>query len=125
MLNGLLLKESLNDTSILGLVHVTKTESWQVKNAAPYQPATWTALSFEAEEKQADPLVEKMSQALKPQWYINASTATHVYVIFPSKVFKYRKGDSVQRAEAQRYGRSIGIPESQLDWSEQQAGWTK
>jgi hypothetical protein len=118
MLNGLLLKESLNDTSILGLVHVTKTESWQVKNAAPYQPATWTALFFVAEEKQAEPLVEKMSQVLKPQWYTSASTATHVYVVFPGKVFKYRKGDSVQRAEAQRYGRSIGVPDSQLDWGE-------
>lgn len=119
MLYGLLLKESLEDTSILELVRVTKTESWQVGNAAPYQPATWTALSFEAEENQADALADKLSQALKPQgWYINAFTATQVYVIFPNKVFKYRKDDSIQRAEAQQHGRSIGIPESQLDWGE-------
>lgn len=118
-MNGLLLKESLADSNVLELVNVTKTESWQVSNAAAYQPTTWTALSFEVEDSQADAISGKLSRALKPQgWYINASTDTHVYVIFPGKVFKYRKGDSLQREEAKRHGRSIGIPESQLDWSE-------
>jgi hypothetical protein len=117
--NGLLIKESLADIHVLELVHINKTESWQVNNPAAYQPAMWTALSFEAEDSQADAIAEKLSQALKLQgWYINASTAMHVYVLFPSKVFKYRRGDSIQRDEAKRYGRSVGIPESQLDWSE-------
>jgi len=119
MLNGLLLKESLTNTSILELVRVTKTESWQVSNATVNQPAVWTALSFEADESQADAIAEKLSQALNPQgWYINASTATQVYVIFPNKVFRYRKGDHIQKDEAKRYGQSISIPESQLDWGE-------
>lgn len=61
VLKGLLLKESLEDISALGLVRITKTESWQVSNAPPYQPATWTALSFEAEEDQADTLAKKRS----------------------------------------------------------------
>ena len=118
-MNGLLLKESLADTAVLELVHVTKTESWQVSNAATYQPATWTALFFQGEDSQADAIAEKLSQALKPQgWYIHASTAAHVYVLFPGKVFKYLKGGSLQREEAQRYGRSVGVPEGQLDWSE-------
>jgi hypothetical protein len=41
-----------------------------------------------------------------------------VYVIFPDKVFKYRKGDKVQRSAAREYGRSLHIPDSQLDWEE-------
>ena len=118
-MNGLLLKESLADTDILGLIHITKTESWQVSNAAADQPAIWTALSFEVDDSQADAIVEKLSKALKLQgWYISASTALYVYILFPSKVFKYHKGDSIQRNEAKRYGRSIGIPESQLDWND-------
>ena len=117
--NGLLLKEGLADINVLELVHITKTESWQVSNAAVYQPPVWTALSFEAEDSQADVIADKLSQALKLRgWYITASTAAHDYVLFPSKVFKYRKGDSRQRDEAKLYGRSFGIPESQLDWSE-------
>ncbi len=118
MLNGLLLKESLTDTGILDLLRITKTESWQVTNAAAYQPSTWTAVCFEAEESQASTIAEKLSRVLKPQWYINASTSNHVYVIFFGKVFTYHKGDSQMRAAAQQYGRSLDIPDSQLDWSE-------
>jgi hypothetical protein len=116
---GLILKESLEDTRVLDLLHITRTETWQVSNAAQHQPAAWTALSFEANESQADSLARHMSRSLKAEgWYVNASTATHVYVIFPGKVFKYRKGDTAQRETAKRYGRSLSIPESQLDWSE-------
>jgi hypothetical protein len=118
-MKGLLLKESLADTNVLDLVRVTQTESWQVNNAAADQPTIWTALSFESEDSQSDAIADAMSRVLKLQgWYINASTDMYVFVIFPNKVFKYLKGDSIEREEAKRYGRSIGIPESQLDWGE-------
>jgi hypothetical protein len=118
-MNGLLLKESLADTSVLDLVHVTTAESWRVSNAAEYQPKIWTALSFETEDSQGDAIADVMSRALKLQgWYINASTEMYIFVIFPNKVYKYLKGDSIKREEAKRYGRSIGIPEDQLDWRE-------
>ena len=119
MFNGLLLKESLDDIHVLDLLVITKTESWQVENATADQPDAWTAMSFQADESQAEAICTKLSRALKPRgWYINASTAAYVYVIFPRKVFKYRKGDGAQRARARQHGRSIGIPENQLDWDE-------
>jgi hypothetical protein len=119
MLTGLLLQESLDDLRVLDLLCVTKTETWQVGNAAEGQPSVWTALSFEAPVGQADAIAEALGGALKARgWYINASTETHVYVIFPRKVFRYVKGDSAQRAAAKAYGRLIGIPEGQLDWGE-------
>jgi len=119
VLNGLLLQESLDDLRVLDLLRVTKTETWQVGNAAEGQPSVWTALSFEAPVDQADAIAEALSGALKARgWYINASTDALVYIIFPRKVFRYPKGDAAQRAAAQAYARSIGIPESQLDWGE-------
>jgi hypothetical protein len=118
-MKGLLLEESLTDTNVLDLLHVTKEETWQVNNAASYQPKVWTALSFETDENQSDTIAHKLSQALKTQgWYINASTETYIYVIFPGKVFKYPKGDIITRAEAARYALSIGVPANQLDWDE-------
>ena len=118
-MKGLLLKESLADINVLDLVHITRTESWQVSNAAEDQPTMWTALSFEIEDSQGDTIAVALSRALKLQgWYINASTEMYVYVIFPNKVFKYLKGDSIQRESAKRHGRSMGIPENQLDWDE-------
>jgi len=37
-------------------------------------------------------------------------------VIFPEKVFRYKKGDVQRKKEAEKYGKSLGIPDSQLDW---------
>ena len=73
-MKGLILKESLADINVLDLVLITKTESWQINNAASNQPTVWTALSFETDENQNDSIAEILSQALKLQgWYINAS----------------------------------------------------
>lgn len=116
-MNGMLLRESLANLSVLDLLQVTRTESWQVQNAAPNQPPVWTANWFEADDEHADALAEALSQALKPQgWYINAATQAWLYVIFPGRVFKYAGGDAGGRAAAQQYARELGIPESQLDW---------
>ncbi len=119
MWTGILLKESLKDTKVLTQLQVTQTEIWQVENATGSQPSTWTALTFEADDQQAEMLADRLSQSLHPEgWYINASTASDVYVIFPGKVFKYLIGDRARREEAKEHGRTLGIPESQLDWRE-------
>ncbi len=116
-MKGLLLKESLTGTKVLDLLHITKTETWRVSHPTVDQPGTWTALSFETGDDQADAVAEAFSRVLKSRgWYINAETETHEYVIFPGKVFKYRKGNRVQKKAAKRYGRSIDIPDDQLDW---------
>lgn len=118
-MKGLILKESLANTRVLDLLQVTSIESWQVANATPNQPTVWTAISFETDTCQSDVIANELSQALKAHgWYINASTETHVFVIFPNKVFKYFKGDTIARGEAIRYALSIGIPKDQLDWDE-------
>ncbi len=119
---GLLLKESLKDESVLGLVQVTKQEIWSpITNAADYQPTAWTAISFErsGSEYEVNTLAGALSSALKAKWYLNMSSVDTVYVVFPDhRIFKYAKGDRQRRAEAVDYGRSIGIPDSQLDWAE-------
>lgn len=55
-------------------------------------------------------------------WYCNFSTADEAWVVFRGRVFHYPRGDAGGRAEAQAYGRSIGLPEAQLDWGESEAG---
>ncbi|MCH7732723.1 MAG: hypothetical protein IIB44_09440 [Candidatus Marinimicrobia bacterium] len=118
MFTGLLLKESLKDESILEIIQITKTETWDVDNAADFQPKTWTAIYFEGDESQVAVITEKLSQALKPCWYANVSTENDEYVVFPNKVFTYTKGDKQKITEAVKYGQSLGIPNHQLDWFE-------
>jgi hypothetical protein len=116
--SGLLLKESLKDESILNLVRVTQTEVWGVQNAEDWQPEQWTAILFEGESNRADEIAQALSRAMKPAWYANFSTEKHAYVVFAGKVFKYIKGDTQARIEAQAYALSAGVPESQIDWGE-------
>ncbi len=116
---GLLIKEGLKDESVLSTLQITRTELWEVKNAASFQPSTWTAMSFEGDAGQAEAVAEALSRALKPDWYCNIAAGEDIYVIFGGKAFKYRHGDPDGRAEAQAHGRSVGVPESQLDWGEE------
>jgi hypothetical protein len=119
MFKGLLLKESLQDDRILDLVRITGTETWEVQNAAAYQPSTWTAISFETDDDQADTFAEQLSGVLQARgWYVSGATDTQMIVVFPGKVFRYPIGDAAQRTAAQQFGRTVGIPESQLDWGE-------
>jgi hypothetical protein len=37
--------------------------------------------------------------------------------VFPGRVFRYPRGDAAAREEAKAFGRELGIPEPQLDWT--------
>jgi hypothetical protein len=40
------------------------------------------------------------------------------FVVYAGRVFRYASGDKAARAGAEEYGRSVGVPEPQLDWDE-------
>ncbi len=115
---GLLIQESLVDAGVLDHLQITRTEMWDVQGAAAFQPSTWTAMWFTGDECRAGAVAEKLSQALHTDWYCNIATEHHSFVVFGGRVFKYPRGDERGRAEAQAYGRSLGLPEKQLDWGE-------
>lgn len=114
---GLLLKESLEDEAVLNLLSITKTEMWNMPNAADFQPKQWTAIHFEVGKDEVGSIAELLSRALKLKgWYLNMSGEEHEMVVFPNRVFNYTKGDMKKKNEAIEYGKSIGIPPNQLDW---------
>jgi len=47
-----------------------------------------------------------------------AVQADETFVVFADRIFRYRRGDPAGRAAAERHGRSVGVPEAQLDWPE-------
>lgn len=116
--SGLLLKESLKDEQVLGLVRIIQTEVWDVDGAEGGQPEIWTAITFEGDADQADRVAEALSEVMRPEWYANFSTENQVFVIFENRFFKYSKGDTSARSEAEDYAISVGIPKSQVDWAE-------
>lgn len=65
-------------------------------------------------------LVGTLSRSLDPEggWYCDFRTTRETFVVFARRVFRYPRGDEQCRAEAEAYGRSVGVPEAQLDWGE-------
>jgi hypothetical protein len=121
MYRGALILESLKTGTTLEqiplLVHRVTRQS--VDNASSAQPAVWSILEFEVEDAQAGTLADTLTEVLdEPGWYADFHNDHEIFVVFPGRVFRYPLDDRAGRAEAQAFGRSLGIPEPQLDWAE-------
>ncbi|MBO0729734.1 MAG: hypothetical protein J2P57_10780 [Acidimicrobiaceae bacterium] len=119
MIKGTLLTESLRigaSLAVAGLL-VTRLERRHVSGTAS-QPDVWTFLEFEAHDDVAGPLAAALEVSLQVEdgWYADfASDAEHV-VVFANHTFRYRRDDPAGRRAAEAYGRSVGVPDDQLDW---------
>ena len=98
---------------------LTKIERYAVRNPSPDQPSSWTTVEFEFAEAEAERVAEALADVLDDgPWYTDFTVGDETFVIFARRIFRYRRGNHAGRAEAAAYGRSVGVPESQLDWGE-------
>ena len=118
----MLIAESLlKSTPLEGVtLQVCKVSRGDLGDMSVGQPLTWTFIEFTVDDLQLVELVEALSQSLDPTggWYCDFRTADETFVVFAGRTFRYVRGDAQGRAEAEAYGRSVGVPESQLDWPE-------
>jgi hypothetical protein len=116
--DGVLILESLKvGTELDGVpLTVTKVRREAVEGTSVGQPAVWSLLEFEVER--GAELAEVLSGVLdSPGWYADFHDEHEIFVIFPGRVFRYRRGDDAAREEAKEFGRGLAIPETQLDWT--------
>lgn len=119
MIHGVLIAESLRcETTLDGLnLMVRKLERLRPSNTTADQAQVWTLLHFQAEDADAEELSAALADALDaPGWYADFYSDAESFVIFPGRVFRYARGDGLGRSAAANHGRTLGIPESQLDW---------
>ncbi len=119
MYTGLILKESLKNTTVLtdARITITKEETWSVKKkAVDWQPKAWTAIYIEGSDKDMEDVANIVSNSIREKWYANLSDSMTDFVIFHKRIFAYAKGDNDKKQAARKYGASIGVPEHQLDW---------
>jgi len=115
---GLLLKESLQDLEVLKLIKIIKQEKWDIpkERLANFQPKIWTAITFEGDIKDIKKISKKLSEAIKSKWYLNIGTPDKEIVIFHNKIFEHKKENKKEKEKVKKYGKSIGIPECQMDY---------
>lgn len=120
MIEGALIAESFRVGAELGGMRLVARKVSRVArgDTAAGQPELWTVIEFEADERDAAVLADALAKVLRQRggWYADFRTPRETFVVFASRIFRYPRGDSPGRAEAAGYGRSLGVPESQLDW---------
>lgn len=84
------------------------------------QPLTWTFIEFEAPLDEAEELAAALSRALDKRlgWCCDFRSPSETFVVFAERVFRCPRGDEDGRSQAEAHARSMGVPESQLDWPE-------
>ena len=122
MITGCLVAESLRPGAVLETVSLRTTRIWRgaAMTATDAQPTQWTLFNFEADDADSDRLAEELAANLNPHggWYCDLTTDSEKFVVFADRIFRYPRGDQAGHAEAAAYGRSVGVPEPQLDWGD-------
>jgi hypothetical protein len=119
--SGVLLAESLLvDHPINVPLRIRQIRRADVGDENAGQPQRWTFIEFELNDDSVDAFVEVLRRGLDPQggWYCDFRSSDETFVVFAGHVFRYRRGDPEGRANAEAHGRSVGVPEAQLDWPE-------
>jgi hypothetical protein len=117
---GTLIAESLHVGALIDTVVLTATriQRANVGDVDAGQPRTWTFIEFEAADEDAGRLATALERGLQGGggWYCDFRSDRETFVVFANQTFRYPRGDASARAAAVEYGRSVGVPEAQLDW---------
>jgi hypothetical protein len=119
--SGVLIAESLlADHPIDMPFRVRRISRADVGDENVGQPLRWTFIEFEVEDDSVNALADVLRGAIDRQggWYCDFRSSEETFVVFADYVFRYRRGDLEGRAQAEAHGRSVGVPEAQLDWPE-------
>jgi hypothetical protein len=119
-LEGALIAESLRVGAKLDdlALTVTTISRADLGDVGAGQPRTWTFIEFAAPDGEAERLVSALEGALARvgAWYCDFRNEHETFVVFADRSFRYPRGDRDGRSAASAYGRSVGVPEAQLDW---------
>jgi hypothetical protein len=121
MINGTVIGDSLRIGAELRPEgwSVTRVYRMDVSGDPSEELKAWTVIDFEADSDEvADALGRGFAASLEAAggWYADFRVGEDHVVVFAGKQFRYSRGDASRRHEAVAYGRSVGVPEHQLDW---------
>ncbi|MEK7063489.1 MAG: hypothetical protein AAB955_02240 [Patescibacteria group bacterium] len=122
MFKGVIIEESLEDTSVLKGLHVLKTEVVQTteKSNTPWL-RRWTLHEVEIPEERAAEVADTLSSLIDREhaqaWYADFSDEETHYIIFRGRVFAVDCSRQDEYDAVNEYGRSLGIPAHQIKFA--------
>ena len=114
---GTLVKESVEDDSILNLLNVHKIELWNTGG----KPKYWTILYFSSAHADFPEQIAKVMIADEDRggnWFVDFKAGNEKYVVFRDKVLKYRIGNAEEKVAVCAECRKLGITEDEMNWTE-------
>jgi len=101
--SGTIVENSLADKSILDKLKITKT--WQDED--------WILHNVEVTEEEIGELGKHLANG---PWYMNFWSGDNMKVVYKDIIFDIKISDKSTWTESINFGKSIGIPEEQLDF---------
>ncbi len=109
---GVLIKESIEDDSVIDCISVNKIELWDTGGAPKY----WTVLFFTSEDVA---LPQKLSKVMKNgSWFVDFKSGKTKYIVFRDKILKYTIGNKDEKEIVCNECRKLGIADNEMGWSE-------
>ena len=114
---GVLIKESVEDDTIIDLMNVHKVELWNAGGTPKY----WTALFFTSTESAFPERIAKVMIADPERggnWFVDFKAGNVKYIVFRNKILKYRIGNQEEKEGVCEECRRLGITDAEMNWTE-------
>ena len=106
---GIIVEESLESKRFLESVIIKHTQT--TDETDPQK--VWHMHAVEVTDEQ----IEELSYYIKPEkWYADFSNEDEMVIVFRNNIFRFKRDDKDSWAKAIEYGKSVGIPDEQLDF---------
>lgn len=114
---GVLIKESITEDSVIDLLHVHKVELWNTGG----KPKYWTVLFFTCDRKDFPEQISKVMVS-NPEggvnWFVDFKSGNTKYVVFKDKILKYQIGNQTEKDYVRSECRKMGIADEEMNWPE-------
>ena len=114
---GILIKESIMDDSIIDCLNIHKIELWHTGG----KPKYWTALFFTSGRKDFPEQLSKVMLSVPDEgenWFVDFKAGNEKYIVFQDKILKYQIGNQAEKDRVRMECRKLGISDEQMNWPE-------
>lgn len=114
---GILIKESVADDTVIDLLHIHKVELWN----AGGQPKYWTALFFTCDHADFPAQISKVMKSAADSggnWFVDFRSNHIKYIVFKNKILTYQIGNQSEKEAVCAECRKMGISDEQMNWPE-------
>ena len=114
---GVLIKESIVDDSIIDCLNIHKIELWNTGG----KPKYWTILFFTSDRKDFPEQISKVMLSdpdKNENWFVDFKAGNEKYIVFRDRILKYQIGNQDEKEYVCNECKKLGIANEQMNWSE-------